>query len=69
MYNAETTRANLHYNKYHFELINHKFYSMRKLLSTIIIIMISTILNAQHFPDNSLGTLKKYSKSENTFTF
>jgi len=51
------------------ELVNPKFHNMRKLISTIIILMVSTILNAQHFPDNSLGTLKKYSKSENTFTF
>jgi len=42
---------------------------MRKLFTTISIIMVSTIINAQPFPDNSIGTLKRFAKSDNTFTF
>ena len=42
---------------------------MQKLLTIITILMVTTVLNAQQFPDNSLGQLKKFSTSGNTFTF
>ena len=42
---------------------------MQKLLTIITILMVTTVLNAQQFPDNSLGQLKKFSASGNTFTF
>ena len=39
---------------------------MKGLLTTITIFMVTTVLNAQQFPDNSLGKLKKLTKAGNT---
>ena len=41
---------------------------MKRLFTTLSILMITTIINAQQFPDNSLGKIKKFSKSGNSFT-
>ena len=41
---------------------------MKKILTFSLLLMLSTVANAQQFPDNSLGKLKKLIKNNNTYT-
>jgi alpha-glucosidase len=50
-------------------MIPNKPVQMKKLLTAILLLMLTTAANAQQFPDNSLGSLKKLTKGNNTFTF